>query len=121
LDPHRSPVPRVRLDSRMHKPPGPPRRRRHSVGMRTFGVEEELLLVDEETGRPVPAAPQVLMAAMPVGTTGGCELIAEIQQEMLEVVTAPHTGTLDLATEVRQGRSAADRAARTAGVRAVAL
>src|SRR3978361_942625 len=89
--------------------------------MRRCGLEEGLRPIDERTGRPAPAAQQALMAAVPVGAAGGCELTAEIQQEMLEVVTAPPTDTRGLAADVRQGRTAADRAAQSAGVRAVAL
>jgi carboxylate-amine ligase len=89
--------------------------------MRTFGVEEELLLVDEETGRPVPAASRVLAKDVSVPRMGGGRLTAEMQQEMVEVVTRVHTDALELAAEVRAGRSAADTAARAVGVRAAAL
>jgi carboxylate-amine ligase len=88
--------------------------------MRTFGVEEELLLVDEATGLLLPVAQEVLAAA--AGTMrSGCTLTDEVHQEIVEVVTRPHTDLLELAEEARAGRADADAAARTAGARAAAL
>jgi carboxylate-amine ligase len=89
--------------------------------MRTFGVEEELLLVDEETGRPVPAAQRVLDADRSAGRSGGSLLTGEMHQEMVEAVTGVHLDALELGAEVRAGRSAADEAAKAVGVRAAAL
>ena len=89
--------------------------------MRTFGVEEELLLVEEGTGHPVPLAAQVI-AAHRAGRAGGDERItAEMQQEMLEVVTRPHADAFALAAEIHSNRGAADHAAQKVGARAAAL
>lgn len=86
--------------------------------MRTFGVEEELLLVHAETGAPVAAAPRLLGGASHVGPPA---LEAELQQEMLEVV-GPVCRTLDeLARGVDEGRRRADESARAWGTRAVPL
>jgi glutamate---cysteine ligase / carboxylate-amine ligase len=88
--------------------------------MRTFGVEEELLLVDETTGAPVPVAQEAL-AGQPhgIGRTGHLE--AEMHQEMIEAITRPHHSAPALAHDITAARAAADRAARGAGARAVAL
>ncbi|HEY0373595.1 MAG TPA: glutamate--cysteine ligase [Amnibacterium sp.] len=89
--------------------------------MRTFGVEEELLLVDGSSGRPVPVAPQVLEADERAGRRGGGALTAEMHQEMIEAVTRPTVDAVELAQEAAGLRSAADIAARSAGARVAAL
>ena len=89
--------------------------------MRTFGVEEELLLVDGSTGRPMPVAPQVLAADERAGRRGGGQLVAEMHQEMIEAITRPMTDALGLVEEAAAMRAAADIAARTAGARVAAL
>jgi carboxylate-amine ligase len=86
--------------------------------MRTFGVEEELLLVDERTGAPVAAAPRALARG---GSDADTDLEGELQQEMIEVVGRPCTTLEELAAGIRDGRLHADAAARSAGARAVAL
>ncbi len=87
---------------------------------RTFGVEEEFLLVDPSTGMPVPVAEQALRH----GTKGkgtGPVLALEVKQEQLEAV-GPVCSTLQqMAEAIRQGRAMADAAARAVGARAVAL
>jgi carboxylate-amine ligase len=85
-------------------------------------VEEEFLLVDAITGAPAAASCAVLaqyadLAADPAGP----RLTAELQQEMLEVISPPHRTLPGLQADVVAGRALADRAARAAGVRAVAL
>lgn len=86
--------------------------------MRTFGVEEELLLVSADTGEPVAAAPRILewQSARPAPS-----LEAEIQQEMLEVVGPVCTTVEQLAEGIADGRRRADDSARVVGARAVAL
>ncbi|WP_431279522.1 glutamate--cysteine ligase [Leifsonia poae] len=81
-------------------------------------MEEELLLVDE-SGIPVPIAPEALAAAPP--STGGPEVDAEIQQEMLETQTRPQTSSAMLLADVVAGRLLADSLAKPLGARAVAL
>ncbi|QNO37358.1 glutamate--cysteine ligase [Protaetiibacter sp. SSC-01] len=89
--------------------------------MRTFGVEEELLLVDELTGRPVAVAPAALASDRLGAPAPGPSLDAELQQEMIETATRP-CETLDrLRLEILAGRARADAAARSCGARAVAL
>ncbi len=82
--------------------------------MRTIGVEEELLLVDPDSGAPVAVAGSVLA----VGDDG---LEAELQQQQIEIGTRP-CETLDgVADELRHWRSAAASAAEQAGARIVAV
>ncbi|MFF1574794.1 glutamate--cysteine ligase [Leifsonia sp. NPDC058292] len=87
--------------------------------MRTFGVEEELLLVDAETGGPVPRAPEAL-AAVP-DDAGAPAVDSEIQQEMLETQTRPQLSASRLLEDVVAGRALADALAAPLGARAVAL
>lgn len=96
--------------------------------MRTFGVEEELLLVDERTGAPMAVAPQALAAAEADDARArngseelGPQLSAEIHQEMIETQTRPLTSTAELLADIVAGRERADRLARTLGARAVAV
>jgi carboxylate-amine ligase len=87
--------------------------------MRTFGVEEELLLVDTETGVPLPVAPQALAAAAESGV--GPAVDSEIQQEMLETQTRPQESSTLLLADVLAGRELVDSLARPLGARAVAV
>ncbi|MGC5166404.1 carboxylate-amine ligase [Luteimicrobium sp. DT211] len=99
--------------------------------MRSVGVEEEYLLVDDE-GVPAPRAPQALAAGgdpvLPGGPEEvadadgpGGELEAELKQQQLETSTPPCADLETLAGELREGRARAGRAAGRAGARAVAL
>jgi glutamate---cysteine ligase / carboxylate-amine ligase len=88
---------------------------------RTFGVEEEFLLVDEGTAKPVAVAEASLARTAARGGTSDPTLALEVKQEQLEAVS-PVCSTLgELAAAVRRGRSRADEAARSMGARAVAL
>ncbi len=90
--------------------------------MRTLGVEEELLLVDERTGIPMAVAPQALAdTSEPVDPDDGPGVEEEFKQEMLEAQTRPHESTRDLFDEIVAGRALADRLVRRFGARAVAL
>ena len=93
--------------------------------MRTLGVEEELLLVDERTGIPMAVAPRALAAAADSGGAGdpdlGPSVEEEFKQEMLEAQTRPHSSTADLFDEIVAGRALADRLVAPYGARAVAL
>ncbi|MCC9205993.1 carboxylate-amine ligase [Arthrobacter sp. zg-Y769] len=84
--------------------------------MRTFGIEEEYLLVDGETGVPLPVGPEI-GRAIPAGSP----LSTEFKQEQIESGTQVHRVLEDLAADVVACRSTADRAAAAAGARAVAL
>lgn len=99
--------------------------------MRSLGIEEELLVVDTETGRPRSVAERVLAsldeaaAASPAndraddGRPGGTAG-RELQQQMLETDTSPHTSLVDLEDDLRRWRDAAVVAARHQGAGIVA-
>jgi carboxylate-amine ligase len=95
--------------------------------VRTVGVEEELLLVDLHSGRPRAVAGQVLRAtASPDGGLAepdrvGGSLENEFKQEQLEADTTPHTSMLEMQVELRAWRDTANRAARDAGARLLAV
>ena len=92
------------------------------AGVRTFGIEEELLLVDPGTGEAVPMAGELWdLYVRPMDSSTGPVLTAEFQQEMIEVVTPPHSTMAALEADIIRGRAIADRAAQDVGVRAVAL
>jgi glutamate---cysteine ligase / carboxylate-amine ligase len=80
--------------------------------VRTVGVEEELLLVDPETGAPVAVAGSVLADA------DGLE--AELQQQQIEIGTQPCRTLTELADQLRHWRTEAATAAERAGARIVA-
>jgi glutamate---cysteine ligase / carboxylate-amine ligase len=94
----------------------------HGESRRTFGVEEEFLLVDSRTGQPMPVAERLLSRRHEAGEgPPGPALTLEVQQEQLEAV-GPVCRTLpELASAIRAGRTLADEAARSVGARAVAL
>jgi glutamate---cysteine ligase / carboxylate-amine ligase len=96
--------------------------RSHAESGRTFGVEEEFLLVDSRTGQPMPVAQQSLAQGQSaMDAPPGPALTLEVQQEQLEAV-GPVCHTLpELAAAIRAGRTLADEAAQSMGARAVAL
>lgn len=83
--------------------------------MRTFGVEEELLLVDGLSGQTLPLGHVVKH----LGTSE--HLCTEFQLEQIEMVSSVHLNLRDLADDIRTGRAYADKTARAAGARAAAL
>jgi carboxylate-amine ligase len=106
--------------------------------MRTVGVEEELLLVDAESGRPrsvaartlqyadevaKPAEPTALSATDETAATDGVpggSLEHELQKHQIETDTIPHTDMIALGDDVRAWRDHAITAARRAGARVIA-
>lgn len=87
---------------------------------RTVGVEEELLLVDPETGEPCSVAAAALEGdTSEGGAEGGVE--GELMQQQLETGTAPCADIDDLQEELRQWRRRADLRAREVGCRIAAL
>lgn len=90
--------------------------------MRTFGVEEELLIADPVDGTPLALGPGLLDAVS--GTfdpDDGPSLKSEFKQEQIEVNSRPCSTAAALRTEIRLGRAVADRAARSLGARVAAL
>jgi glutamate---cysteine ligase / carboxylate-amine ligase len=104
------------------------------MNVRSFGVEEELLLVAPETGQPRAVAGTVLQTLQheatasgggPDGRGGGHEaadaLESELQQQQMETNTRPCRSVDELDREVRRCRSWAADAAQRAGVQVAAL
>lgn len=87
-----------------------------AVVERSVGVEEEFLLVDPVSGRPVAVAGAVLRSAGPDG-----ELTGELLREQLETGTRPCRDLDELGRELRRSRAAARDAARAVGAEPVAL
>lgn len=87
--------------------------------LRRFGVEEELLLVDSLTFKPVPAVASALAGQPAAGDSSLLEL--EVKQEQIEVIGAPSLTMADALSSIRQGRRLADAAAASTGARAVAM
>lgn len=83
--------------------------------MRTFGVEEEFLLVDATDGTTLPLG----QAVSDLGQSS--RITREIKQQQIETCTEPHASAYDLAFDIVQCRAAADRAAVLAGARTAAL
>ncbi|MGI5203310.1 glutamate--cysteine ligase [Spirillospora sp. CA-108201] len=97
------------------------------AGARTFGVEEELLLVDPETGAPQALSGSVIHYARrhdELFLTGGRRskaLETELQREQLETAT-PVCGSLaELSDHVRSARVAAGQSAAGVGAAVAAL
>lgn len=83
--------------------------------MRTFGIEEEFLLVDPETGVPQPSG-----QGMRSHRLGG-RLSRELQLEQIEICTKTRSSLADLADDLRRARRIADTAARRNGARIAAV
>ncbi|EMY35123.1 carboxylate-amine ligase [Arthrobacter crystallopoietes BAB-32] len=93
---------------------------------RTFGVEEELLLVDSVSSLPLAAAENAVRmheqnATLDLEGTAGFQVTLEVKQEQVEVVCPPQLTLEDQIHAIAHGRSLADSAAGQAGARAVAL
>ncbi|GAA2087815.1 carboxylate-amine ligase [Actinomadura alba] len=94
--------------------------------MRSFGVEEELLLVDPDTGIPCAVAGGVIDFAQNLGEDrddghGAEALEAEFQREQLETITRPSRSLDELAGRIRDARRAASEAAQGVGAEIAAL
>lgn len=90
------------------------------LAVRTYGVEEELLLVDHSDLEPLPLGWQVAEHHGFSAETGH-RLEAELQQEQLEVVNPPQLTFADQLATIHAGRAWADISARSFGGRVVAL
>ncbi len=88
------------------------------MGSRSVGVEEEFLLVEPDTGRPMAVAGTVLRTA---SQDAGSDLEAELQQQQLETNSRPCQSLDDLHRELRRGRASAAAAASRAGAQVAAL
>ena len=88
--------------------------------MRTVGVEEELLLVDPETGEPQARAAAVLARAALEGTDQDV-FEKELHDEQVEFATHPQSSMTDLGAEIVRCRKDAARHAEGLGSAVVAL
>jgi glutamate---cysteine ligase / carboxylate-amine ligase len=85
---------------------------------RSVGVEEELLLVDPDSGRALALSTAVLRNA----ADGGCAALAsELTRQQIETNTRPCASLDELASEVRRWRRAASEAAESRDARVAAL
>ena len=100
------------------------------MGVRSVGVEEELLLVEPDTGRPGRWPPPCWRRATrppragPAPGPGGGqeqELEYELQLQQVETSTRPCTTLDELEGELRRARAAAAEAAGRVGVQVAAL
>jgi carboxylate-amine ligase len=106
--------------------------------MRTFGVEEELLIVDPESGEPLALADALLSGRRVVADDApddfrdletedktvyddGMGLSAELKLEQIETQTRPCLEYGVLLEQIRAGRTLADNAARQNNARVAAL
>jgi carboxylate-amine ligase len=106
--------------------------------MRTFGVEEELLIVDPVTGEPLaladalltgrklaaddaPDKPRIPDPHDPADHHGDTGLTAELKLEQIETQTRPCLDYAELLLQIRQGRALADTAAKKHNARVAAL
>src|SRR5262245_28827338 len=86
--------------------------------VRTMGVEEELLLVDPDSGRLRSVATQAMkdqVAAAAPGDDAEPRIQHELFREQLEVATRPCHTLSELGEELRLGRARASAAAAAAG------
>ncbi|MFF3287000.1 glutamate--cysteine ligase [Streptomyces sp. NPDC003023] len=91
------------------------------MDVRTVGVEEELLLVDPDSGEPQALSAAVLAAAGREGGDAQQVFEAELQREQLEFATHPQASMHDLAEEIVRWRAEAARHAERLGAAVAAL
>ncbi|MET8748052.1 glutamate--cysteine ligase [Streptomyces sp. NPDC004728] len=88
--------------------------------VRTVGVEEELLLVDAQSGEPRALSTAVLAVAER-RSEGDSAFELELHHQQLEFATEPRSDMRELADEVRRWRAEAAESAARAGAAVVAL
>lgn len=93
-----------------------------SSGLRTVGVEEELMLVDPVSGTPASAGDSVHEAAMARLGAGADHLVErEFKMEQTEIGSTPTTDVAALRDELRTVRRTVAAAAGSTGVHVVAV
>ncbi|WP_461169980.1 glutamate--cysteine ligase [Arthrobacter sp. Z1-15] len=91
-------------------------------GVRTFGVEEELLLVNGRTFQPIPVAEETAAAAAALCSGNpGFSVTLELQQEQIEVAGPPQVSLAAQLDSIRTGRQLVDEAASGFGARVAAV
>ena len=94
------------------------------MATRTFGVEEELLLVDPRDGRPRPTGERVVRRAGERRERGRDDrplVEHEFKAEQAEIGSAPTTSAAELTEDLRRLRRELARAASATGVQIAAL
>ncbi|MGW7465420.1 glutamate--cysteine ligase 2 [Streptomyces xantholiticus] len=91
------------------------------MDVRTVGVEEELLLVDPDSGEPRALSAAVLAAAGREGGDVQQVFESELQREQLEFATLPRTSMDELGEEIVRWRAEAARHAERLGAAVAAL
>lgn len=89
--------------------------------MRTFGVEEEFLVVHPQSGSPLPLGDMIVGAAGDDDADAVCVLTTELQREQVETVTQVCDSLDMLESSLLSGRRKADLFAQEFGARIVAL
>lgn len=88
---------------------------------RSVGVEEELLLVDPDSGRALALSAAVLRYAAEGPRAVDQALTSELMQQQIETNTQPCASLHELESEVRRWRRAASDVAESRGARVAAL
>lgn len=83
-----------------------------AMSARTYGVEEELLLINPETGE---------ISGRAAAVAGRAGIDVELTQEQVEVQTSPHSTYADMRADLFEQRVAAQAAAATAHVAVAAM
>jgi carboxylate-amine ligase len=86
------------------------------MSIRTVGVEEELMLVDPDTGHLKAVSPRAVRA-----NDTDAEVEHELFLQQIETSTPPCSTAEDLVRGIREGRRAVGRAAAAVSARAVAM
>ncbi|MGV9456114.1 glutamate--cysteine ligase 2 [Streptomyces sp. NPDC003635] len=89
--------------------------------MRTVGVEEELLLVDPETGEPRAVSAEIIARAARDSADGKDVFEKELHDQMLEYASQPHSHMDDLHRDIVRCRKEAARRAGELGCAVAAL
>lgn len=89
--------------------------------MRTFGVEEEFLIVDETSGVPLALGAEIVACWQQRHQAPGFTLTTELQREQVELVTDVCASGSELEKTLRFGRERVDMIAREFGARIVAV
>ena len=89
--------------------------------MRKVGVEEELLLVDPDTGRLRPVAERALRVYEDKAPDGAADVVPELFRQQVETVTEPCITLDELDAQLSSGRRTATMLSDQVGAAAVAM
>ncbi len=89
--------------------------------MRRLGVEEELLLVDPESGVPTSSSSTLLRIASSADLDDSGTISAELQQQQIEIDTEATSSLVELADQLRDARRRLAQLADRSGARVAAI